>query len=361
MNRYQKQIRVPQIGHQGQTKINQAKILVVGAGGLGCPVLQYLNAAGVGQLGIVDGDIVQESNLHRQILFTEADIGKMKVQIAKAKLRQQNSNTTIETYPFFIENSNIFELIEKYDLIIDGSDNFSTRYLVNDACFFAKKPLVFGSILQFEGQVTCFNIDLGDHQRSANYRDLYPQPPNPKEQMSCDDAGVPGTLPGIVGTIMANEALKHCIQPSSCLIEELLLIAGFQNTYQTIRYQKNDDNPISGKNPTQFGLIDYQDFCHQSLVPTLSWKQFTDLRKTAAVKLVDVRTREEHELDNKGGEHIPLNQLSNRLTAHANEVIVFYCQSGNRSEQAVRLMQELNKHGRFYSIADGMEAIEQES
>ena len=358
--RYKRQIQIPEINSRGQEKLQSAKVLVVGAGGLGCPVLLYLSSCGIGTIGVADGDVVQESNLHRQILFRERDIESLKVEVAKSLMLQRNQNTIIETYPYYLNRDNVFGIIEKYDLIIDGSDNFKTRYLVNDACYFSQKALVFGSILQFSGQVTCFNLKLDNGTRSANYRDLYPEPPHPKDQLNCNEAGVPGTLPGIVGTIMANEALKYFVQPSSCLFQKLLLIDGLGNSYQTISYQKNSSNPISGDNPTQLGLIDYDVYCQQKDVPTLTWEEYDEKQLSDRIRLIDVRTEQERNVSDRGGEHIPLEELEKEINVQKDDSVAFYCESGIRSISAVQRMKAKFPNVLFYSIEGGIQAIEQE-
>lgn len=215
--RYSKPMLLPEIGSEGQEKIKQAKVLVIGAGGLGCPILLYLAASGVGTLGVVDFDEIVLSNLHRQILYTEYHLGKSKALQAKETLSAINPNINIITHPEKITPENCEQIINSYDIVIDGCDNFSTRYLVNDTCVTLNKPLVYGSILKFEGQLAIFN-----HQGSKNLRDLFPEPPNPEDVPSCSQNGVLGTLPGIIGTMMAQETLK-LIVGLPCLINTLVI------------------------------------------------------------------------------------------------------------------------------------------
>ena len=208
-NRYQRQIQLKEIGQLGQDKISNAKVLVIGAGGLGCPALQYLTAAGVGTIGIVDFDVVEMSNLQRQILYTVDDIGQSKAITAARKLNALNPEVKIEVYNVQITNKNALEIIENYNLIIDGSDNFATRYLINDACMLLDKPLIYGAVLRFEGQIGVFNWTDETTNNKTNYRDLFPKPPDLDSAISCNDVGVLGVIPGIIGTMQATEALKN--------------------------------------------------------------------------------------------------------------------------------------------------------
>jgi len=248
--RYSRHIIIPEIGIIGQEKIKNSKVLVIGAGGLGCPVGQYLAAAGVGTIGIVDFDEVDESNLQRQILFTPEDIGKSKAEVAAQKLKKQNPNLQFTIYNLQFTSANSLDIIKNYDIIVDGSDNFPTRYLVNDSCVILGKPLVSGSVFKFQGQVSVFNYKNG-----PTYRCLFPEPPNSDDVPNCTEIGVLGVLSGIIGTIMANETLKIILEIGKVLSGKLLVMDTLSLTMQTLSFRRNPKN-LNIKN-----LIDYQVFC----------------------------------------------------------------------------------------------------
>src|ERR1035437_3341330 len=252
IKRYARHLILPEIGIEGQEKLKQAKVLVVGAGGLGCPVLQYLAAAGVGTIGMVDDDVVDETNLQRQSLFSNEDIGRKKAEVAKEKLSKLNPHIILTSDPLHLTSANALEIISHYDLVIDGSDNFPTRYLVNDACVMLNKPLVFGSIFKFEGQVSVFNYKNG-----PTYRCLFPEPP--VDSPNCAEIGVLGVLPGIVGTIMANEALKIILCIGEVLSGKLFVLDALNFQTQVISFEKNPEN-LKIKS-----LIDYEELCASPL------------------------------------------------------------------------------------------------
>lgn len=254
--RYSRHIILPQVGGKGQKKLLNSKVLVVGAGGLGSPAVLYLAAAGVGKIGLVDFDRVDISNLHRQILFTAQDIGRPKTEAAKQALAQINPDVEVVPYQTALTSQNAMEIVEPYDVIVNGSDNFPTRYLVNDAAVFLAKPLVDASVLMFEAQVTVF-----DAQRGPCYRCLYPNPPPPGEVPSCQEAGVLGALTGLVGSLQATEALKILLEVGEPLIGKLLLIDGLSMEMHYLEYQKRPDCPVCSANPTITTLIDYEAFC----------------------------------------------------------------------------------------------------
>jgi len=228
--RYSRQMILPEIGLQGQEKIKDAKVLIIGAGGLGCPVLQYLSSTGVGTLGIIDFDKVELHNLHRQILYSQKDIGKQKALVAAEKLSKQNPSSLLKVFNEMLNENNVFDIISQFDIVVDGSDNFLTRYLVNDTCVKLNKPLVYGSILKFEGQLTVFN-----HNGSKGLRDLFPEPPNPEDVPNCDENGVLGTMPGIIGLMMAQETLKLIIGLET-LRNQLLIVDTINWTYTLVKY-----------------------------------------------------------------------------------------------------------------------------
>jgi len=305
-------------------------VLVIGAGGLGCPVLQYLVAAGVGEIGIADGDTVDISNLQRQVLYTEQEIGQQKVAVAAKKLSALNPHVKIKTFPLFIDDINALDLIRDYDIVVDGSDNFATRYLVNDACVMLNKPMVSGAIYKFEGQVSVFNYNNG-----PTYRCIFPEPPGADESPNCADIGVIASLPGIIGTIQANEVIKIITGIGEVLSGKLLVINTLNMDTHIFHFKLNEDN----KKITQLKAM--QQMC--DLPVTLV--DYDELRKMMQtnnnVQLVDVREQAEHAAGNIGGVNIPLSQIDEifRLLDKANPVVV-YCASGVRSNQfANKLLQ----------------------
>jgi adenylyltransferase/sulfurtransferase len=324
-DRYSRHILLPEVGLAGVRKLKAAKVLVVGAGGLGCPVLQYLTAAGVGTIGIVDFDIVEESNLQRQILFTPADIGHLKAQVAAAKLSQQNPHVHLVDHALRLNKENVLSLLAGYDLVIDGSDNFSTRYLANDACVMLNKPLVFGSIYRFEGQVSVFN-----YQGGPTYRCLYPEP---GALAACSEVGVLGVLPGLIGTYMANEALKVILGIGEILSGKLLVLQALTLVSNIFSF------PVNPANKNIQRLPDEELLC-SAPIPEIS---FTELQERILsgdkFTFLDVREEGEHARKNLGGISIP----SGQLERHIHEIpvdlpIVVYCQSGARSRRAARLL-----------------------
>ncbi|WP_316811589.1 HesA/MoeB/ThiF family protein [Pedobacter heparinus] len=350
MKRYERQIILPEIGWNGQQKLAAAKVLVIGAGGLGCPVLLYLAGAGLGCLGIVDHDVVAESNLHRQVLYQMADIGKPKAEIAAARLGLLNPDVELRAYAFRLTADNAAELIGQYDLVIDGADNFPTRYLVNDTCVQLDKTSVFGSIFQFEGQVSVFN-DRG----GPDYRALYPEPPLPDEVPNCGEAGVIGTLPGIIGSMMANEAIKLIAGFGEPLSGKLLIYNALNNDTQLFNFNspaKTKPGRIDGpveiplESATEIPLAKTsdQDPAQLSLAVLSQWK-----KDNIAYQLIDVREVYEYEEYNMGGLNIPLYDLSRHLSGLLHhEKIVFCCSVGTRSKIAMNLMKQTFK-GEIYT------------
>ncbi|TKC59038.1 thiamine biosynthesis protein ThiF [Pedobacter hiemivivus] len=325
LKRYDRQIILPELGIEGQHKLLNARILVIGAGGLGCPLLLYLAAAGIGHIGIVDNDLVDETNLHRQVLYHMADIGKYKVNVAVAKLQLLNPDVQFTPYPFRLTAKNAEELIGQYDLVIDGSDNFPTRYLVNDTCVALNKTLVFGSIFQFEGQVSVFNFNAG-----PDYRSIYPEPPLPDEVPNCGESGVIGTLPGIIGSIMANEAIKVICDFGEVLSGQLLVFNALNNETQRFNFGEanNSSNPLKNTDQDNTKEINMQDL--------EQWKN-----DQLNYQLVDLREPYEYEEYNIGGINIPLYNLNDHLDKLSNtQRIVCCCSSGKRSKIAMHLLKD---------------------
>lgn len=340
--RYTRHIILHEIGMDGQQKLKQAKVLVIGAGGLGCPVLQYLTAAGIGTIGIVDFDTVDESNLQRQVLYTTDDIGKQKAEVAKEKLAKQNPYIQLTAYSQQLTAKNALDILSAYDIVVDGSDNFATRYLVNDACVILNKVLVFGSIFKFDGQVSVFNYKDG-----ATYRCLYPEPPAAGEVPNCAETGVIGVLPGIVGTLMANEVIKVVTHIGEVLSGKLLTFDALTMQFNTFTISPNPAN----KNIKE--LIDYDIFCG-TIIEISADELKEKIKRKEDFQLVDIREPNEYALKNIGGILIPLNQLENSLAKlNKGKEIIVHCASGARSKKAVTILKE---HGftKVYNLKNGL-------
>lgn len=326
---YTRHLILEEIGLEGQLKLKRAKILVIGAGGLGCPILQYLSAAGVGSIGIIDNDVVEQSNLQRQILYTHQDIGKNKAESAFKHLQLLNPYIKFDVYKTRLTKDNALDLFEKYDIVIDGTDNFSTKYLINDAAVLVKKPVVFGSIYKFEGQVSVFNYKNG-----PTYRCLYPTPSKPSDVPNCSEIGVLGVLPGIIGALQANEVLKIICQIGDVLSEKLLTYNLLTMQQTLFNFKKNDALQIKAL------ANDYEFACGLSkdnLVITLSALE----NQVGKYNLLDVREDSERKLYHIGGQHIPLGELANRVhEINKDKDIVVYCKSGVRSKRAIEILKE---------------------
>ena len=326
--RYSKQIILPEIKQEGQEKLCAAKVLVIGAGGLGCPVLQYLTATGVGTIGIADGDTVDLSNLQRQVLYTEQEIGQSKAAIAEKKLHALNPNVKIQTHPVYINSSNALEIMQDYDIIVDGSDNFDTRYLINDACVMLNKPMVSGAIYKFEGQVSVFNYHNG-----PTYRCIFPEPPATDESPNCADIGVIAALPGIIGSIQANEVIKIITGIGDVLSGKLLVIDTLTMNTHFFHFKLIEANRDIRQLPGSLQNCEVK-------VNTITYNELERrMRQETGIQLIDVREKEEHEISNIGGINIPLSLLpsSYHLLNPAAPIIV-YCGSGVRSNHAAKLL-----------------------
>lgn len=342
INRYSRHILLPELGEEGQLKLKNAKVLVVGAGGLGCPVLQYLCAAGIGTIGIVDFDKVEESNLQRQVLYSTEDIGKHKAEVAKEKLAKQNPHINLITHTSYLNSSNALEIISGYNIVVDGSDNFSTRYLVNDACVILNKILVFGSIFKFEAQVSLFNYKSG-----PTYRCLYPEPPGYGDVPNCAEIGVLGVLPGICGTFMANEVIKIIAEIGEVLSGKLLMF-----NILTMRFNSIEINLVP-ENRNIKKLIDYDIFCgNTNEITAFQLKQKIESKED--FQLIDVREREEYQLKNIGGILIPLGKLKENLNQiDLEKDVIVHCASGARSKKAISILQE-NGFTKVYNLKNGL-------
>ena len=356
--RYQRQMILPEFGVSGQQKLMHAKVLVIGAGGLGCPVLQYLAAAGTGTIGIVDDDVVSLSNLHRQVLYTVHDIGMNKAERAAAVLKQLNPEIHYLVHAQRLTVQNAFEIIGDYDIVVDGTDNFSSRYLINDACVLMNKPLVFGAVYRFEGQVTVFNYRDNAHEEPVNYRDLFPIPPQAGEVRSCAEAGVLGVVPGILGVMMANEVIKGVTGIGTLLNGRLLTYNAYNNQVYELALQVNREARVTmPADKKEFMKMDYDWICgvgENGL--EIDYHTFTDLVRAGDVMVIDVR--EAHEIPAFGefdAVNIPQQQLSRDLSRiHAGSVVTV-CQSGQRSLIAAReLVDAFGNTKKIYSLKGGV-------
>ena len=358
-NRYQRQIQLKEIGSVGQEKIAKAKVLVIGAGGLGCPALQYLAAAGVGTIGIIDFDVVELSNLQRQILYAVEDIGQSKAIKASKKLNLLNPEIKIDTYNIQITNKNALEILINYDIIIDGSDNFVTRYLINDACVLLDKPLIYGAVLRFEGQIGVFNlVDKGTNSKT-NYRDLFPKPPDLESAISCNEVGVLGVIPGIIGTMQATEALKIITGIGKPLANKIISYNSLENTFYDFEIVANTNQLIDfPKNKPAFLDYNYEWFCNSNLdVATLSFQEFDILREQEKITIIDVREKGELPVvDEFSFKLIPLSEFENKVSTISQEnKIVVFCKSGQRSAKAIQILKDKFPDCKAYNLAGGIE------
>lgn len=339
--RYQRQILLKGFGLEGQLKLLQAKVLVIGAGGLGCPALQYLAAAGVGTIGIVDEDIVSITNLHRQILFTVDDIGLPKAFVAKQRLARLNPEITIVAYNDRLTTSNALAIIKDYDLVMDATDNFSTRYLINDACVLLNKPIVYGAVSQFEGQVAILNYHSTTSIVSANYRDLFPTPPIDGEVLNCAEAGVLGVLPGIIGSMQASETIKLITGIGKPLVNTVLTYHSLNNQmYEIEIVAKEVTRSLIPANAADFITMDYEWFCASpNNKLEISIENFNRMANSADVEIIDVRELGETPITTDFNFiQIPLSQFNKNIAAIKKETIVVFCQSGKRSLQAAQIL-----------------------
>ncbi|QCR24538.1 molybdopterin-synthase adenylyltransferase MoeB [Pontibacter sp. SGAir0037] len=351
-NRYNRQIILPEIGPAGQQKLKEARVLVIGAGGLGCPILQYLAAAGVGTIGIADYDVVSESNLHRQVLFTAEEVGQPKAEVAARKLKLQNPFVQFVVHGQGITVQNALELVQAYDLVVDGSDNFPTRYLVNDACALLQKPLVFGSIFKFEGQVTVFHYLNG-----PSYRCLFPEPPGKDEVPNCAEIGVLGVLPGIIGTIQANEAIKIICQIGTKLSGRLFMLNALTMETSAFNFRRTDQAEVRQL------LSDYEAFCSPATttpaaeINEISADELKDmLDEEIDFQLLDVREPHEYEQYNIEGVLLPLSELEQHFSQiEPQKTIVVHCKTGSRSRQAIQLLQQHFPGTTFYNLTGGID------
>ena len=344
--RYSRHLIMPEVGMEGQQKLKAARVLCIGTGGLGSPLALYLAAAGVGTLGLVDFDVVDFTNLQRQVIHFSSDVGRPKLESAKEKIAAINPYINVKTFETRLTSENALQIFAGFDIIVDGTDNFPTRFLVNDACVFAGKPNVYGSIFRFEGQASVFATKEG-----PCYRCLYPEPPPPGLVPSCAEGGVLGILPGLVGLIQATEAIKLILGKGEPLIGRLLLVDALGMRFRELKLRKNPDCVVCGTRPTVTKLIDYEEFCGlrgqeqpvaNTGVPEISVEE---LKKKLDAKedffLLDVREPHEYQICNLNGYLIPLNDLPKRVSElDPSKDMVVHCRSGGRSAKAVEFLQK---------------------
>ncbi|MHC4997234.1 MAG: molybdopterin-synthase adenylyltransferase MoeB, partial [Planctomycetota bacterium] len=346
--RYARHLILPEVGVEGQKKLKASSVLLVGAGGLGSPLAMYLAAAGVGRIGIVDFDVVDFSNLQRQVIHGTDDVGKPKLESATESVKSINPNTVVEGYKVPLTSDNAMEIVAKYDIVIDGTDNFPTRYLVNDACVLLGKPNVYGSIFRFDGQASVFNYENG-----PCYRCLYPEPPDPGLVPSCAEGGVLGILPGVVGLIQATEGIKIMLGQGTTLSERLLLFDALGMKFREMKVRKDPNCPICSEEPTITDLIDYHEFCGMPAENSeaakvkaqtpwdISARELKGLMVDEAdIFILDVRQENEYEICNLGGTLIPLDQLPGRVGELDKDAdIIVHCKMGGRSAKACQYLK----------------------
>ncbi|MGO9317633.1 MAG: molybdopterin-synthase adenylyltransferase MoeB [Terracidiphilus sp.] len=361
LSRYARHLILPEVGTEGQQKLKAARVLCVGTGGLGSPLSLYLTAAGIGTLGLVDFDVVDSSNLQRQIIHSTKDIGRKKLDSAAEKLVALNPSVRIVKHETMLTSSNAMEILKDYDIVADGTDNFPTRYLVNDACVLLGKPNVYGSIFRFEGQASVFATEQG-----PCYRCLYPEPPPPGLVPSCAEGGVLGIMPGLIGVIQATEVIKLILGKGESLIGRLLLADAFTMRFRELKLRKNPQCPVCGSNPIVTQLIDYQHFCGivpetpeekamKNGIPQLTVKELK--RRIDAgedVYILDVREPYEYKIAQIGGKLIPQNDVPNRLSEiDRNREIIVQCRSGVRSQKIAEYLKQQG-YPRVVNLAGGI-------
>ena len=359
--RYSRHLIMPEVGMTGQRKLKAASVLMIGTGGLGAPLGMYLAAAGVGRLGLVDFDVVDASNLQRQIIHGTKDVGRPKIASARDRIEDINPHVEIETHDTKLTSANALNLFVNYDVIVDGTDNFPTRYLVNDACVLTGKPNVYGSIFRFEGQASVFWAERG-----PCYRCLYPEPPPPGLVPSCAEGGVLGVLPGIIGTIQATETIKIILGAPDIMVNRLLLFDAWRMRFRELKLRKNPDCPVCGVNPTIKELIDYEEFCgitqQPETKPTMEEITATELKQRLDqgddIQIIDVREPHEYEIGAiPNSKLIPLGQVLNRM----NEIdpgreTVMHCKMGGRSAKAIEALQRAGFSGQLINLKGGITA-----
>lgn len=361
LERYSRHLIIPEFNIEGQGKLKESSVLVVGTGGLGSPLLQYLTAAGVGTVGIVDFDIVDDSNLQRQVLFSVDDVGKSKAETAAKKLKKLNPHIKFNVFNTQLTSENALDIIRDYDVVADGTDNFPTRYLVNDACVILGKTNVYGSIFRFEGQVSVFNHKLKDGEFGPHYRDLFPEPPPPGLVPSCAEGGVLGVLPGIIGSIQANEVIKVITGIGEPLAGRLFLFDALNFEMRTVKVRKDPETPEIKE------LIDYVQFCglgqngsteknDEEMVKEITVLELSEMKKrNDDFQLIDVREHYEYEIAHIDGELVPMGQVQTYVDQISRDKkVVFLCRSGIRSAQVIRMLEKRHRFDNLYNLKGGI-------
>lgn len=355
LERYSRHLIIPEFNIEGQRKLKEAKVLVVGTGGLGSPLLLYLAAAGVGNIGILDFDVVDDSNLQRQVLFTVDDVGKPKAEAAKVRLEKLNPYVNFTVHNTMLTSENALDIVKDYDVVADGTDNFPTRYLVNDACVILDKVNVYASIFRFEGQVSVFNYKNKNGERGPHYRDLFPTPPPPGLVPSCAEGGVIGVLPGIIGSLQANEVLKVISEVGDTLAGRLFLFDALTFETRTMKIHKSKNTPAVT------ALIDYEIFCglgekeEEHKVKEVTVEELSQWKATKKdFQLIDVREAYEYEIANLEGKLIPLAEVADRINDIRSDVdVVVHCRSGKRSADAIVQLEKLG-FTNLYNLKGGI-------
>lgn len=364
LERYSRHLVIPEVGKQGQIKLKAASVLILGAGGLGSPISMYLAAAGVGRIGIVDFDELSYSNLQRQVLYSTNDVGHLKTELAKERLNEINPNIEITLYNERLTRDNALDILRDYDIIADGTDNFATRYLVNDACVILGKPFVYGSIIRFDGQVSFFEPVHG-----PCYRCLYPEPPAPGDTPNCADGGVMGVLPGIIGSLQANEVIKYILGKGEMLNGRLLLIDALNMKFREVKFAKDPACPVCGSDPVITELIDYEQFCNninskENMTEHNEWEITVEEYKQRVdsgekVYLLDIREPHERDISHIGGVLIPMSELPermNELPQDKDTEIIVYCRTGNRSHHVTLYLKDNIGYSNVKNLLGGIHA-----
>lgn len=363
--RYSRHLIMPEVALDGQKKLKSAKVLTIGAGGLGAPLAMYLAAAGVGTIGIVDFDVVDESNLQRQIIHGTKDVGRKKMESARDTIKDINPNVEVIEFEEALSSENALDIFKDFDIIVDGTDNFPTRYLVNDACVLLGKPNVYGSIFRFEGQASVFWAEHG-----PCYRCLYPEPPPPGLVPSCAEGGVLGILPGAIGVVQATETVKLILGAGDSLVGRLMLYDALGMSFREMKLRKDPDCPVCGENPTVTELIDYEEFCgipqaaaaeEENGVPEITVSELkSKMENGSNTYVLDVREPHEYEVANIGVPLIPLGELPDRMSElNQNDEIAVHCKTGGRSAKAVKLLQDAG-FANVYNVKGGITAWSEE-
>lgn len=349
--RYKRHLQLPGFDEKAQIALKLSKVLVVGVGGLGCPILLYLAAAGIGRIGIVDFDNIDIENLHRQVLFDASDVGKHKAIVAGEKIKKLHPFIHIEVFNKAIDYDNVKSILADYDVIVDGSDNFATRYLLNDACVVMDKPYIYGAVFQYEGQVSSFNV-LIDNKRTCNYRNIYPHPPEAGIIPSCAEGGVIGVLPGIIGCVQALEVIKLITGLGELIVNATWIFDALSMESQKIN--------ISNLTPFHISkIVPIQNYCIPSVINEIEYSEQWE-ENVSNFQLIDVRTKEERLRMNIGGIHIPLTEMKEAYHSINYKVkeLLFYCQTGKRSKEAVQIFQQLTDgKKKAYSLKGGLDAL----